>query len=158
MKRLFLTVVFLVLTGLMNTFAAAEMSKLEGAVREFEQRRVQAMTGADVAALEAIIDSTVTYTHSTGLVQGRQQLIDLLVAGDVVYRSIDTENVLYRQYGSTVVATGKQVIQLTVSGNPVTSKSRFTVVYVGTGSEADPIRMVAYQSTALPRLKTEEKQ
>jgi ketosteroid isomerase-like protein len=71
----------------------------------------------------------------------------MLASGSVDYVSFDTANVEYTRHGDTVVVTGGQTIELVVRGRPVTSKSRYTVVWV---REGVGWRCVAYQSTPVP--------
>jgi hypothetical protein len=123
-------------------------------VAGLEDARRAAMVAGDVKALERLIDERATYVHSNGLIQSRDELFSMLSRGDIRYVSFAVEAVQYRAYGSTVVGTGVQIVRLASGGNPFTSRSRFTVVYVDEDGEP---RMAAYQSTALPEVVREER-
>jgi hypothetical protein len=113
-------------------------------VTELDAQRQRAMAAADSAALDTLLAERCVYTHSTGLVQTKREVIAMLTSGDVDYVSFDVDEIAAEVYQSTVVVTGKQTIELVVRGKPVTSRSRYTAVWVRTGAAW---RCVAYQST-----------
>jgi hypothetical protein len=123
------------------------------AVERLEHVRRDAMVAVDVDALARIFDAGATYVHSTGLVQSRDDVLGMLTRGDIRYVAFEVESVAYRGYGSTVVGSGVQRIELTSSGKPFKSYSRYTVVYaVVHGSH----KLVAYQSTPMPQIVKQE--
>jgi Domain of unknown function (DUF4440) len=128
--------------------ALAEVGKLEDARRA-------AMISADPVALENVFAADCTYIHSNGISQSRADLLGMLARGEIRYRAFTVEAVQYRAYGSTVVVTGMQTIELTNSGKPFTSRSRYTVVYA---PAAGRLQVVAYQATPLPEVVMQEKQ
>ena len=131
--------------------ASSTMAGDAGVVREtveaLEAERVEAMIGADADALANLFAPTITYTHSTAMVQDRDDVIAMLASGNVDYRTIVSRDVHYDLYPHTVVITGAQTVELTVDGNPLTSNSRFTVVWARLGKHW---KCVAYQSTRIP--------
>jgi ketosteroid isomerase-like protein len=141
-------------TAVFSAPAAAQEGDARAQLQALEARRLEAMHAADVKALEQILAEDMTYTHSTGLVQTREQLLTLLKSGVVRYLSFDTQDVAWRVYEGAAVATGRQTISLESEGRPVTARNRFTVVYARVGGEW---RCVAYQSTSLPEMKMQEK-
>lgn len=115
-------------------------------------RRV-AMVDADSAALDSLLADGCVYTHSTGLVQTKDDLIAMLAGGGVDYASFDvTDPALYVYEGAAVI-TGTQTIELVVRGDPVTSVSRYTAVWV---RDRGAWRCAAYQSTPIPSEKGRE--
>jgi hypothetical protein len=123
-------------------------------VAKLEEARRGAMVAADLEALARLIDPDATYVHSNGLFQKRDQLLAMLARAEIRYVGFTVDSEEYRRYGSTVVGTGLQTIELTSSGNPFTSHSRFTVVY---STDGGPPRLVAYQSTPLPDVGPRER-
>lgn len=113
-----------------------------------EELRQQAMVDANAAELERLLDAGCTYTHSTGLAQTRSELIAMLTGDSVDYLSIDTADVRTVEYPGAAVVTGRQTIELRVKGEPVTSVSRYTVVWAQT--EDGGWKCAAYQSTTIP--------
>lgn len=140
--------------GIFSPFAAAQESDARTRLEALETRRLEAMRAADVKALTEIMAEDMTYAHSTGLVQTRDQLLELLRSNVVRYLSFDTHEIAWRLYDGVAVATGRQTISLESEGRPITARNRFIVVYARVG---DDWRCVAYQSTALPEMKTQEK-
>ncbi|HEU4366430.1 MAG TPA: nuclear transport factor 2 family protein [Candidatus Krumholzibacteria bacterium] len=119
------------------------------AVEELEHARQHAMVAADIATLVEIFADDFTYVHSTGLAQSKDELLAMLTRGDIQYIAFRTESAVYRAYGSTVVGTGVQSIDLTSSGKALTSRSRYTVVYAPVRGA---LRLVSYQSTPMPEI------
>lgn len=123
------------------------------AVEELEHVRQHAMVSVDVETLARVLAEDFTYIHSTGLAQSRDDLVAMLTKGDIRYVAFRVESVAWRAYGATVVGTGVQTIELTSSDKPLTSRSRFTVVYAPVRGEH---RMVSYQSTPMPDVVLQE--
>lgn len=119
------------------------------AVEDLEHQRQHAMVAVDEETLRDVFADDMTYIHSTGLAQSRDDLLGMLRRGDIRYVAFHIESLTYRTYGATVVGTGTQAIDLTSSNKPFTSRSRFTVVYAPVRGA---YRLVAYQSTSLPDL------
>jgi hypothetical protein len=114
-------------------------------VLSLETRRLDAMVKGDTAFLDQVLADDLTYTHSNGIVHSKEELVALLGAGRLDYRSIVPDNVAARVYGSCSVVTGSATISVAVTGKEdVTMTNHFTSVYVQFG---DTWRLVAYQST-----------
>ncbi len=140
--------------GAVATAGAPSGDAAVAAVERLEPERRRAMVDFDAHRLARILADDVTYVHSTGLVQSRDDLMGMLAKGDIRYVSFQIESVAYRAYGSTVVGTGVQTIELTNSGKPFTSRSRYTVVYAVVRGEH---RLVSYQATTMPEIVMQEK-
>lgn len=123
-------------------------------VTALENARRQAMVAGDIPRLTDLFAKDATYVHSTGLVQTRDELLSVLERGAIHYRTIDVDSVSYRAYGPVVVGNGVQTLHLEASGKPVTARSGYTVVYAPVDGQ---VRLIAYQSTNLPRLLMEQK-
>lgn len=122
-------------------------------VEELEHARQHAMVAVDIEALAGIVADDFTYIHSTGLAQTRDELFAMLTRGDVRYVAFRVESVSYRAYGAVVVGTGVQSIDLTSSEKPLTSRSRYMVVYAPVGGSH---RLLSYQATAMPEIVRQE--
>jgi hypothetical protein len=120
-------------------------------VRRLETERRSAMIDGDRSVLERLLSPDCTYTHSTGLVQTRAEVIEMLESKKVRYVSFTTPDETLRAFGEgTVVITGTQTIDLEVSGKPRSTTNRFTVVWANVDGAW---KCVAYQSTAVPETK-----
>ena len=113
-----------------------------------EEKRRKAMVAADVKTLETIIAEDATYVHSTGIMQKRDELLRLLANKSIQYISFDLEKSSYTVYGTTVVGTGVQKINVMAGGQARVIHSRYTVVYAKKGGSE---KLISSQSTPLPR-------
>ena len=148
-----LVLVLLALSAQAATSAPPAGEEAIAAVETIEKARQQAMVSVDQEAMARIFADDLVYVHSTGLAQSKDDLIGMLVRGDIRYVAFRVENVAYRLYGSTVIGTGVQAIDLTSSGRPFVSRSRFTVVYVAADGG---YRLASYQSTTMPEIVMQE--
>jgi hypothetical protein len=132
---------------------AATKEELVAAVVQREAQRQRAMIDVDLVAIDDLFAADATYIHSNGLAQTKAGVVAMLEKKELRYVSFDVKEATYRVYGETVVCTGAQSIQLTSSGRPFTSNSRYTVVYAMMDGKP---RVVAYQSTLLPEIVKQE--
>jgi hypothetical protein len=109
--------------------------------------RVQAMLAADVPELERGLADTLSYGHSSGQVQGRQELIDEMRSGVRKYRALTTEDVVARAYGCAGVVTAKAHADVEFRGQPLSFNMRYTATY---SRQHGRWLLVAYQSVKLP--------
>ena len=118
----------------------------EKAIRQLENRRFHAMIEADTAALDTILADDLTYTHTNGWVDTKEQFIGWLETGELNYESITTDGVLVRVYAATAVVTGQAAVEIKVNGQAKNLQIRFIDVYV---KREGHWQMVAWQSTRL---------
>lgn len=147
-------VLVLALAAPTNAADAPSSERAVAAVTELEHARQHAMVSADIARLAEICSEDLSYIHSNGLAQTRDDLFEMLTRGDIRYDAFRVESVSYKAFGTTVVGTGVQAIELTSSGKPFVSRSRYTVLYL---PERGVHRLVSYQSTPLPEIVLQEK-
>lgn len=134
--------------------AAATSADALAQVVGLEEKRRKAMIAADTHTLAEIIAEDATYVHGTGIMQKRDELLRVLADRTIRYLSFDLEKSSYRVYGTTVVGTGVQKIQVMSGGKSLVIHSRYTVMYAETdGAE----RLIAYQSTPLPEMTPAKK-
>ena len=88
---------------------------MKDAVTKAEAAWKEAVLKADRSALERLVADDVSYTHSSGKTQTKQQFIDEAV-GVLNYKAIDYEDTVMRQYGSAVIVTHKATITTTQTG------------------------------------------
>ena len=115
----------------------------EADIRAHEERRFTAMVGADLAALDQLLDDNMVYTHSAGNVDTKASLVESITTRRQ-YAGIEPSQQEFRLFGDTAVATGQARIEL--NGGRILNL-RFTDVWVRSGNRW---QMVAWQSTPLP--------
>lgn len=119
----------------------------ETAIREVEDRRLQAMMQRDFAALESLLADDLTYTHTNGRVDGKSELLSAMQAGALIYESIELLEARVRVYEATAVVTGTASMQVKAGNQQISFQARFTDVYV---NQSGLWKMVAWQSTRIP--------
>jgi ketosteroid isomerase-like protein len=133
------------LTSLLPSLALAATPQEE--VLAMEARRISAFVQGDPAVLTSVLAEDLTYTHTNGQVETREQLLASISSGKIDYESIEPSDMQVRLYGNTAVVTGRADMKVKAQGNPLAFAIRFTAVWVrGEGGW----RMAAWQSTRLP--------
>lgn len=103
-------------------------------VLDREADRVAFLEARDYDALEALMTPTSTYTHSNGLMDTRDQLLETLRSGAVIYRSLDHHDLQVRFAAPTVaIINGSSDLVVNVEGEDRDVYLRFTIVYVKEG-------------------------
>ena len=118
-------------------------------ILRLEHFRFEAMVRGDLLALDEVLSDDLTYTHTTGVLDSKAQLIASLESGQRRYESITPEDVQVRVYGSVGVVTGVSLMRTKGVGRDEASsfRIRFMDVHV---KKLDVWQLVAWQSTRLP--------
>ena len=119
----------------------------EAAVLKANADRFTAMQKADVAALEKLLGPELSYTHTSGVVQTKDQFIGDIKSGAIKYLSVDVSDTKVMIFGSTAVVTGGASVHIILNGNDMSFKLRYTNVHVNRGGAW---QMVAWEATRLP--------
>lgn len=117
-------------------------------VSKLEDRRCAAMTGNDVATLESLLADTLTYTHSSAVVDDKAAYIDSIRSGRVQYSKIERFDTRSFLYGDTVITVGRARIDVQVSGVEKNLHMRYSNVWVKTPKGW---QFVLWQSTPIPK-------
>ncbi len=126
--------------------AAPAASTAEDAVRAADAARIKAFMAADRTALGALLGEDLTYTHSSGRLDGKAGIIDAITSGKTQYHSIVPEEVSVRIFGDVAVLTGRAAVNVTNDGQLLDLKLRFISVYV---KREGRWQFVAWQSTRI---------
>jgi ketosteroid isomerase-like protein len=144
-KRISWAVLALPLVAALPAVTAAESPEDE--IRAADARRMAAMVRADVQELGSLLADELTYTHSSGQVETREQLLATISSGKLDYVSMVPSEDQVRVYGNTAVRTGRADVKVRAGGQENVLALRFTEVWVkGEGGW----RLVVWQSTRLP--------
>jgi len=148
MKRLFVFSALCVLSFPATFVAqAGRSSKAESEIRQLENRRIQAMLKADAEELNQVLADDLTYTHSSGQVDSKSQLVESLKSGERKYQVIEPRDVKVRLYGDAAVVTGRAKLKTVSKGQESSFQVQFTDVYA---KKKGHWQMVAWQSSRLP--------
>jgi Domain of unknown function (DUF4440) len=128
----------------------AGMGEPEDAVRAVlaaEDRRYRAMRDADLATLDALCADELSYAHSSGVRDTKDEYLAKVRSGYYVYRRIDHPVERVAVVGDTAVVIGRMTADLDVDGVPKTIDNLALAVWSGASGSW---RLLAYAPTSLP--------
>ena len=117
-------------------------------VSKLEERRCAAMTGSDLATLESLLADTLTYTHSSAVVDDKASYIESIRSGRVKYLKVERFDTLSQVYGDTVITTGRARIDVKVSDVERNLNMRYANVWIKTPKGW---QFALWQSTPIPK-------
>jgi ketosteroid isomerase-like protein len=142
-QRIFL--VALIAFSHVITFAA-QVSPVEQAIRKLDEQRIAALLQPDFPALERIMADDFTYTHSTGQVQTKAELLADFKSGKRVFKSLKEDDIQVRVYGNVAIVTGRCTLVGVNAGKDFELPMRFIEVYSNNNGHW---QWVTWQSTRL---------
>ena len=125
---------------------AAQDSKIVQAIRTLDEQRIVALTQPDFSTLERMMSDDFTYTHSTGQVQTKAELLADFKSGKRVFKSLKQEDVQVRIYGNVAIVTGRCTLLGVNAGKDFELPMRFIEVYSNSNGSW---QWVTWQSTRL---------
>ena len=112
-----------------------------------DDRRFQAMTKQDWAALDASLADDLVYVHSSARVESKGEHVSNLKAGKPYYRGASPRERTVRVRGDVAIVNGISDMHVENAGK----EQRFTIRYLAVYARiADRWQMTAWQSTRLP--------
>ncbi len=118
-----------------------------------EDARFQAMIAADRAGMNRWFDAELEYVHSTGVVEGRDQLIEAIASGRVRYLSVEpVERKVSMLAPDVALVHGNGKFKVSAGGASVELLLHYTAVYVERGGDW---RLRSWQSLQIPRKRSE---
>jgi ketosteroid isomerase-like protein len=102
-------------------------------ILKLDAERLVAMKAADVATLGRIYHADLVYTHSSGRTEGLPPLLAAIAEGRTTYTALQTQNVVVTRVGSTAIATGVMLMDVTVGGVAKSLRNQFQTVWVEQG-------------------------
>ncbi|WP_167670753.1 nuclear transport factor 2 family protein [Allopusillimonas ginsengisoli] len=121
------------------------MSSLQPAnLKALEDERCRAMIRADMAVLDRLFSDKLVWTHSSGHVDSKQELLARIEGGTSQYLCICREDEKYVISADAAVASGIVNQQVRLGGIEHSLQSRYTNVWIREGAVW---RVVAWQST-----------
>jgi hypothetical protein len=127
--------------------ARAEGPAAKDEVLQREDARIAAMIKPDPAALEELLADDLSYVHSSGVVDTKQEFVESVRSGRLKYKSFEREGLASRFYGDVAVLTGRANVMVLSSGAELDVRVRFTEVWVKRDGKW---RMAAWHSTRVP--------
>jgi ketosteroid isomerase-like protein len=120
-------------------------AKMIDAVRELERARFRAMVDADEEALTALLSERVSYVHTNGKRESKQQFIAALANGRRRYRQIEIESQEIVALGhETCVVSGRALLEMELKAGPLLFPIAYTAIHT---QEAGRWQLFAWQAT-----------
>ncbi len=119
----------------------------EAAVLAAEDARYRAMQGADLDALERLCADELSYAHSSGVRDTKDEYLGKVRSGYYQYLSVEHPVERVEVVGDTAIVVGRMTSDLVVGGTPKTIDNLALAVWTRTGSDW---RLLAYAPTRLP--------
>jgi Domain of unknown function (DUF4440) len=119
----------------------------ERAVLDLEDRRYQAMIDADLETMDRLCAEELSYAHSSGVRDTKQEYFEKIRSGYYDYHSIDHPVERVEVVGDTAIVVGRMTADLSVQGTPKTIDNLALAVWAKENGEW---RLLAYAPTALP--------
>ena len=100
-----------------------------------EQQRVQLLTAQKIDELAAMLSPTLTYTHSSAVLDTKEKFVESLRSGQLVYKSLQHSDVQVRfPTPDVAILNGlSDVVSVSGGGQPQKVPLRFTLIYVKKG-------------------------
>ncbi len=144
-----LSALFLLLAFL-SACSAEDVSAInsdESEVQQAQAVRLQAMLDVSVEALDTLLADDLTYLHSTGLLESKDEFLESLQAQKIRYLSISSQDMRVRVYDDAAVITGITAVRVHVGGQDRAASLGITEVH---RKMDDGWQRVADQSTRIP--------
>jgi ketosteroid isomerase-like protein len=115
-------------------------------INVLEDQRYAAMKTGDLPALERMLANDLIYVHSTGLVHGKTEYLDLLRAGTVRYLDFHRTDSQTRITGECALVSARVKTRLLFSGKELEMENHVTSAWA---RRPDGWSLIMAQSTPL---------
>lgn len=105
-----------------------------------------ALLGKDSVALSRLLSDDVTYGHTNGLIQTKQQLIHDVMTGVQDYKTITPGNMDIRTYGNTAVVVMGSSVNMIFAGKQLDLQMMITLTWIKMNNDW---KLVARQSVKI---------
>ncbi len=123
-------------------------SKKQLKIEALERQRFEAMTTKNLAFLRNVLADDLTYLHSNGLLENKEQHLANISSGKLVYSTMLLEEIKVRVHGKSAVITGIVKVTGILNEKPFDIRLRYTDFYI---KEKGKWRLAAWQSLRLEK-------
>jgi hypothetical protein len=124
MKKYFVVVIILFVS------VAAQAQSAEQTVLNLSKNKFGWMIRMKYDSLEAMLDDRLMFVHSNGWTESKQELVQDIKSGKLLYTNIQVLEATARIYPSAAIVNGKGRFQVTLDGNNLDLNLSYTEVYV----------------------------
>jgi len=105
-------------------------SPVENSISDLEMKRFTAMTQKDTVFLKKVLSDGLVYTHSNGLVESKNDFLNSIKTGKIVYKSMESEEMKVRILDKTaIIINGIVKVTGLLNEKEFTLRLRYTDVY-----------------------------
>jgi len=116
-------------------------------VKKADHQWAEATLHRDAAALNKILADDLKYVHGNASIQNKKEFIDSLKSGDLLYHTIDYQELDVRVFGDSAVLMSKLALSINMNKQEQKFGVRFLRVYV---KRNGAWQLWAHQATRLP--------
>ncbi len=102
----------------------------EEVVLNLSRRKFSWLINQQSDSLQAILDDRVLYIHSNGWAQTRQEILDDMNSGKLIYKKVDVQDAKVRLYDKTAIVNGTGRFSGVREGHEFDMTLSYTEVYV----------------------------
>jgi hypothetical protein len=136
--RIFITI----LTLFISSFTLGQTSFLKDAVSKLDKALIE----KDTLTLKHLLHKSVTYGHSNGWVESKEDVIKDLTSGKLVYYSIKSDSLTWKTEENWACMRSKTKTEVSVNGNKIELNLHILEVWLKTNKGW---QLIARQSTKL---------
>ena len=115
------------------------------AIRGLERERFRAMVDGDGQSLDELLADNLSYVHTNGKRETKQQFIDGITGGRRRYRQIEVQTQDVLPVGrETCVVTGRALIEMEANNGALLFPIAYTAIHT---QEEGQWRLIAWQAT-----------
>lgn len=122
MKRLLVALIFI------PSLLAAQTTQ-EKALLTLSKKKFDWMIRKQFDSIRLVLDERVQYVHSNGWIQTKQEILDDIQSGKLVYQAIDIQSASVRFYDKTAIVNGRGKFQVVMGESSLVIDLSYTEVY-----------------------------
>jgi hypothetical protein len=128
--RKVMRVTALLLLGVLCQHLVSAQSSQEQAVLDLSKKKFEWLIHGRADSLREVLDERMMFIHSSGWSQSKQEVMEDMTSGSLVYKKVDIKEAGVRLYDKTAVVVGSGRFSGEREGNPFDIDLRYTEVYV----------------------------
>lgn len=113
-----------------SAIPAFSQSGDEAAVNQAIEAMRKAMVDADKAKLEALVSDQLSYGHSAGVIENKQQFVGVIASKKTIYKSINLVEPTVTIVGNNAIARHIFTAEFETDGKPGTARVGILQVWV----------------------------
>jgi hypothetical protein len=112
------------------SYSALGQEKLSGELERISKHKFEAMVSGNFKSLADLLHPNLRYVHSNGWVETKEDVLENIRSGKLVYHSIEILETEVRSGDGFAVLIGRGIFTVSLDGKPMALELKFTEVYV----------------------------